>query len=335
MMDDPASRTPLGDARQTTGLLLMVRPYRFRHNPETAPTNPWQRGVGLDAPDVARRAQHEFDGVVGALLKNGVRPIVMPEPQSARTPDAVFPNNWFSSHGDGTVVLYPMHAPNRRLERRASVLRGLEREFGLRISRVLDLTALETGGCYLEGTGSLVLDRSRGRAFAALSPRTHRRGLAEFAGRTGYQVLCFQTDAGGGQPVYHTNMLLSLGTGVAVLCADVIRHPEERLAVREALAATGRVIVEISANQMAQFSANCLEVTGSTGPVTLISDVGLASLDPAQRRKLEAHSTLCPVDVGTIERVGGGSIRCMLAEIYLSAGLPEVPVPGPADGGVT
>lgn len=296
----------------------MVRPDGFAHNPQTAPTNPWQRGVPPAPAEVTRQARREFDRVVDTLLRWGSRPLMADAPGYA-CPDAVFPNNWLSTHGDGSVVLYPLLASNRRAERRPALLESLAAEHGLLISRVLDLSGLEDADCYLEGTGSLVLDRRHGLAYAALSPRTHRPAIHEFARRTGYRMVAFATDAGGGQPVYHTNVMLSLGNSACLICAEAIAGAGERAAVLDTLAAGGRTVVEITRGQMACFAANCLEIRAGAGPATLISRTGLKSLKPAQIRKLERHSALCPVDVGTIERVGGGSIRCMLAEIFLPA----------------
>lgn len=317
-MSGPAPGAPLRDGEQAASMLFMVRPDAFAYNPQTASTNPWQRGAALASTEVTRQALREFDRVVDTLVRMGVHPLVVDGPGPA-CPDSVFPNNWVSTHGDGSVVIYPLLAPNRRAERRAPLLEALTAEHGLQVRRVLDLSQLEHESCYLEGTGSLVLDRCRGLAYAALSPRTHPRAISEFGRRTGYRVLTFGTDTGDGRPVYHTNVMLSLGGSVGMICAEAIARSDERNRVLDELRAGGHALVEITREQMACFAANCLEVRARAGPAILISRTGLGSLKPDQIRKLEHHSTLSPVDVGTIEQVGGGSIRCMLAEIFLPA----------------
>lgn len=316
-MNSPLSPAPLGDTYQSTSMLLMVRPDCFGHNPQTAATNPLQRGGDLDPAQVAVQALREFDGVVAALDRLGIPPAVLPGPPGRGTPDAVFPNNWFTTHADGTVVLYPMQATNRRGERQEAALLSLAGARGLRVARVLDLSALEHRGAFLEGTGSLVLDRRQGLAFAALSPRTRGPALEEFAARTGYRILAFDSDIGGSGPAYHTNVMLAVGGQWALLCAEAVAGRAQRRALHEALAAPGRTILEISRDQMGSFAANCLEVRTPAGPATLMSTRALASFTATQRRKLERHSMLCPVDVRTIEQVGGGSVRCMLAELFL------------------
>jgi len=316
-MSDPARGAPLGDDDQVTSMVLMVRPDGFGHNPQTAATNPWQRGAGWAAGEAVRQALGEFHRLVDTLRRLGVRPAVVEHPAAHACPDAVFPNNWVSTHGDGSVVLYPLQSPNRRTERRPALLTAVAAEHQLNVRQVLDLSPLEDQGLYLEGTGSLVLDRRQGLAYAALSPRTHPQAIAEFSRRTGYRTLSFTTDMGDGRPVYHTNVLMSVGSGVSLVCADVVARDSERKRLLDALVKGGRAVVEITGEQMLCFAANCLELRTPAGPVTLISDGGMESLTPAQVRKLERHSTLCPVDVGTIEQVGGGSVRCMLAEIFL------------------
>jgi hypothetical protein len=297
-------------------MLFMVRPDGFGHNPQTASTNPWQRAGALTSAEVTRQALLEFDRVVDTLVRMGVSPLVA-DGLGPACPDGVFPNNWVSTHGDGSVVIYPLLAPNRRAERRAALLEALALEHGLQIRQVLDLSPLEQEASYLEGTGSLVLDRRRGLAYAALSPRTHPRAISEFGRRTGYRVLTFATDTGNGRPVYHTNVMLSIGSSVGLVCADAFTRADERRRVMDELQAGGQAMVEITRGQMASFAANCLEVGSRAGPAILISRAGLESLQPDQIRKLERHSRLCPVEVRTIEQVGGGSIRCMLAEIFL------------------
>lgn len=307
----------LCDKRQATRHLLMIRPSHFGPNHQTAASNQFQRAT-TRAPEVlSAQAMREFDGVVSALDQAGVQTFVVADAPWGGTPDAVFPNNWMSTHCDGTVVLYPMAALNRRAERRPDILDRLALGSGFHVRRVIDLSELEQSGSYLEGTGSLVLDRPRRTAFAARSGRTHEAALAEFARLTGYRVVAFSASLGAGQAVYHTNVLMSLGRHIAILCSDAISDPAKRQAVRAELVASNRRLLTVSAGQVLQFAANCLEVDSPGGPLLVLSETALRSLQPEQRRVLERYTALLPVDVGTIERVGGGSVRCMLAEIYL------------------
>lgn len=307
----------LCDKRQTTRHLLMIRPRHFGPNRQTAASNQFQQATTHTPADLSAKAMREFDGVVTALDRAGVQTFVVADVPGAGTPDAVFANNWMSTHCDGTVVLYPMAAANRRTERRPDILGRLVAGSGVHVRRLIDLSELEQSGSYLEGTGSLVLDRPRRTAFAARSSRTHEVALTEFARLTGYRVVVFSASVGAGQAVYHTNVLMSLGRHVAVLCSDAITDPAERQAVCAELAASNRRLLTVSAGQVLQFAANCLEVDSPGGPVLLLSETALRSLQLEQRRVLERYTALLPVDVATIEHVGGGSVRCMLAEIYL------------------
>jgi hypothetical protein len=306
----------LCDWIQVTRHLLMIRPATFGPNAETAPSNQFQHATSHSAAELSARALREFDGVTAALERVGVQVIAIPELPDWSTPDAVFPNNWVSTHNDGTAVLYPMAAINRRRERRPDLLRQIAAEGGFGLRRVIDLSWLEETGSFLEGTGSLVLDRVHGIAFAARSVRTHQSALAEFARLTGYRLVAFDASLGTG-PVYHTNVLMSLGRHFAILCSEAISDPAARRAVVAELAATKRSLIEVSSHQVRQFAANCLEVDSAGGPVLVLSETALQGLQTMQRRALERHAALLPVDVATIERVGGGGVRCMLAEIHL------------------
>jgi hypothetical protein len=318
----------LCDERQTTRHLLMIRPSHFGPNPQTAESNQFQQPAMHSAADVSVQAMREFDGVIAALDRAGVQTSVVADVPGGRTPDAVFPNNWMSTHFDGTVVLYPMAAANRRAERRLDILDRLAAEGGFHVRRVIDLSGLEQSGSYLEGTGSLVFDRPRRTAFAARSARTHEMALAEFSRLTGYRIVAFNASIGAGQAVYHTNVLMSLGRHIAVLCSDAIGDRAERRAVCAELMTSRHCLLSVSADQVLQFAANCLEVDSPDGAVLVLSETALRSLCLAQRRVLERYTALLPVDVATIEHVGGGSVRCMLAEIHLprSAQLDSLPV---------
>lgn len=318
----------LCDRAQTTRHLLMVRPSHFGPNPQTAASNQFQRIMAHSAAELSLQAMREFDGVVAALSQAGVETFVVADIPDGGTPDAVFPNNWFSTHNDGTVVLYPMATANRRAERRPDILALLAVEGGFRVNRMIDLSWLENSGRYLEGTGSLVLDRLHRTAFAARSDRTHEDALAEFARLTGYRVVVFSASIDTRVAVYHTNVLMSLGQHFAMLCSEAITDRTERRNVCAELRATNRSLVAVSGGQVQQFAANCLEVDSPDGPVLVLSETALHCLRPEQRRVLERHTGLLPVDIATIEHVGGGSVRCMLAEIHLprSAQLDFQPV---------
>jgi hypothetical protein len=245
--------------------------------------------------------------------------------RGAELPDEVFPNNWLSLHADGTAVLYPMLAPNRRRERRRDILAALVDSCGYRIDRVVDLTTLETRGEYLEGTGSIVLDRVKRVAYACLSPRTHVAALAELARALRYEVMPFAALDAAGRPIYHTNVMLSLGTRFAALCTAAIARPDERRRVVAALEASGRDVIDLSSAELESFAGNMLELAGAHGPVIALSSAALRSLADATRRALEQYGRLVSADIATIERIGGGSVRCMLAEVALPRGTAGVP----------
>ncbi len=232
-------------------------------------------------------------------------------------PDEVFPNNWVSFHADGTVILYPMLAPSRRRERRTELIESLERDHGYTITRTIDLTAHEDREQFLEGTGSLVLDHINRVAYACRSLRTHERALHDFAERLGFTTVAFEALDEAHMPVYHTNVVMALGTRFAVVCLEAIPDPNDRGAVAQQLESSGREIVEIEIEQMHDFAANLLELDGSHGPVIALSACALAALEDSQIRQLERHGALVSVAIPTIETFGGGSLRCMLAEVFL------------------
>jgi hypothetical protein len=246
-----------------------------------------------------------------------VEVLIAPDSDEPPKPDAIFPNNWVSFHRDGTVALYPMLAPNRRWERRDEVLEQVVRQGGFRVSRTVDLTHREAEEKYLEGTGSVVLDRVHRMAYACSSPRTDLDVLGEFAQLLDYDLMTFDAIDSGGRAIYHTNVLMAIGSGFAVVCGDSIANTAHRAAVFSKLRATGHDIVDISQQQMAQFAANMLELASPAAKLIALSTTALDSLNRAQRAVLESHAALVPVPIPTIERVGGGGVRCMLAEIHL------------------
>ena len=304
---------------QSAAAVLMVRPANFGFNPQTADTNRFQRARGIEAAQ--RAALREFDGLADALRRAGVQVIVACDTPEPVKPDALFPNNWVSFHRDGTVVLYPMLAANRRPERRTDIIETVIREGGFRVTRTVDLRHREADGKFLEGTGSLVLDRGARVAYAGLSPRTDLDVLGEFAQQLDYELVTFEAHADR-RPIYHTNVLMAIGAHFAVVCGEAIVDAQ-RAAVFSRLRAGGRDVVDIAPGQMRGFAGNLLELSGEQGTVIAMSNVAWRALDAGQRRVIESHGGVVAVDIPTIETLGGGGVRCMLAEIHL-------PVRGPA-----
>ncbi len=302
---------------QSAAEVLMVRPACFGFNPETAVSNAFQRSPSAPPAGPRSAALAEFDAAVAVLRRAGVGVIVAEDTPEPPKPDAVFPNNWVSFHRDGRVVLYPMQAPSRRAERREALIEELARIGDFHISSVLDLSHREAEGKFLEGTGSLVLDRSARIAYACLSPRTDLDVLGEFAQRLDYEPVAFEAVDRLGRPIYHTNVLMAVGSGFAVVCAEAIVDARQRANVLSRLAATGHAIVEITHAQMESFAGNCLELTPPQGRLVVMSDAAWGSLEGAQREVLERQGTVLRVAIPTIESVGGGGIRCMLAELHL------------------
>lgn len=301
--------------RQCTHHVLMVRPSGFAYDPQTAATNAFQRNIGLPE-DVQRKAILEFDDMVHRLNDLGID-IVVIDPFDRSAPDAVFPNNWFSTHADGTIVYYPMLAESRRSERSVE-LSQLLRDNGFGVRRSIDLSPLEDVGAHLEGTGSLVLDRRSNIAYAALSDRTRRTALEHFERRCGYELQTFNTLSADNLPVYHTNVMLSVGEHVAVLCPSVIIDKDEREAVKQRLEETMKTVVSISESQMNAFCGNVLELRGRNGEALFVmSSTARKAFSASQLSVFEQHGNVVSCDIPTIEAVGGGSVRCMMAEIFL------------------
>jgi len=296
----------------------MVRPASFGFNPQTAASNAFQQPPQSPSEFEARAlALEEFDALAQALDRAGVEVLIAADTPQPSKPDAIFPNNWVSFHFDGTVALYPMLAPNRRAERREDILERVVREGRFHVSRTVDLSHRESEGKYLEGTGSLVLDRARRVAYASLSPRTDLDVLGEFAQLLDYDLVTFEGRDGAARPVYHTNVVMAIGTRIAVVCGAAIAEPRHRDAVFSKLREGRHDIVDISLRQMQEFAGNLLELAAAGGPVIALSTTAWRSLEAAQRRVLEAHAEPIPVSIPTIEHSGGGGVRCMLAEIHL------------------
>lgn len=301
---------------QTTARVLMVRPAAFGANPETAASNAFQAASG-SSPEVHARALAEFDAFVKTLGAHGVEVFVAEDTPEPVKPDALFPNNWVSFHAGGKVVLYPMQAPSRRAEVRLDLLGRLERRGAIQPRTQIDLRPGAEHFGYLEGTGSLVLDRTRRVAYACLSPRTSARKVAEFCAELGYAPELFRALDRAGRPIYHTNVMMAVGTGFALLCAESIPDDGSRARVEARLVEGGRELVRITLAEVEEFAGNVLELSSKGGePLIVLSRRAHAALAPDRLAVLERHGRLVPVALDTIERHGGGSARCMLAELF-------------------
>jgi hypothetical protein len=299
---------------QTTSTVLMVRPANFAFNPDTAGNNPFQHD-DLPTAQVQRQALEEFDRYVEALRAQGVEVLVVQDSAEPHTPDSIFPNNGFSTHADGTLVLYPMQGRNRRLERSKPILPALQ---GFHIGTRIDLTGHEQQGTFLEGTGSLVLDREARIAYACRSIRTHDALLDEFSSLLDFRIAAFEAVDRQGIPIYHTNVMMSVGSRLALVCLVSLPDSAQRERLRRTLEASGKQVLELSWDQLERFAGNMLELRDANGqPLLVMSRSAWESLDDAQRVLIESRTRPLVVDIGTIERVGGGSARCMLAEIHL------------------
>ena len=299
---------------QLASAVLMVRPARFESNPMTAESNRFQ-GRSNATPEAQQAAALlEFDALVRELRANDIEVIVaedIPEPHS---PDSIFPNNWVSFHADGRVVLYPMEAENRRTERRMDILDGIGRP----IREIVDLTRHEDAGHYLEGTGSMVLDRVNHIAYACLSSRTQLDPLGDFAQRMDYEVVAFDAVDRQGVPIYHTNVLMNIGEKLAVICDEAIPDEQQRAAVLKRLGDSGHEVISLSYEQLDAFAGNMLELRTMRGErVVAMSTRAYASLTDEQRERLEQNGRLIVSNIDTIEDSAGGSVRCMLAEVHL------------------
>ena len=306
--------------KQLTNHILMIRPAQFRMNEQTAVNNYFQASAGLSPEAVVKKSQEEFDAYVSVLREKGVQVTVVQDTEDPDTPDALFPNNWVSFHQDATVALYPMFAENRRLERREAVLEILE-EDGFIIDQVMDYTAAEDSGIFLEGTGSLILDRVHKKAYCALSSRADEELFIEFCEDFEYTPVIFtanQTVDGSRLPIYHTNVMMCLAETFAVICMDSIDDKKERKAVLNHLREDSKEIIAISEAQMHRFAGNMLQVLGSNQtPYLVMSSTAYKSLTPDQLSKIEQHCEIIHADLSTIETCGGGSARCMMAEVFL------------------
>jgi hypothetical protein len=299
---------------QTTNNLLMIRPVDFKFNEQTASNNMFQQDS--DETNVQQKALEEFDSFVLALRNNGIDVTVINDTLQPETPDSIFPNNWISLHEDGTVVLYPMFSENRRLERRQDILEELSNK--LIVSHVIDLSDYENKNLFLEGTGSLVLDRKAKIAYACRSLRTSEDVIEDFCAQTGYTYLLFNALDGTGFPIYHTNVMMCIAEEFAVICLDAISDLNQRDEVVNSLRNNGKTVMDITIDQMNQFAGNMLQVKNDKNePLLVMSEQAFNALTKEQIDFLETYNKIVTAPLDTIEKHGGGSARCMLAEIHL------------------
>lgn len=306
--------------QQTTNTILMIRPVRFRMNEQTAINNYFQEDLDIKNAEINTKAQEEFDAFVEKLRAVGVNVIVEQDDVLMDTPDSIFPNNWVSFHSNGDVGLYPMFAENRRKERRDEVFIRLENE-GFKIENIVDYTSAEDEGVFLEGTGSLLLDRVNHKAYCALSPRADEELFIEFCEDFEYTPILFtanQTVEGERLAIYHTNVMMCLAEKFSIICLDSIDDKKERKNVMKHLKEDGKAIIEITEAQMHQFAGNMLQVRGHLDQRYLV--MSKAAHDSLTQKQISAIEKFCPIlssSLETIETCGGGSARCMMAEIFL------------------
>jgi hypothetical protein len=299
---------------QTTNHILMIRPVAFKFNEQTAANNKFQQAS--DNNNVHENALQEFDDFVALLRANGVDVTVIDDTLQPETPDSIFPNNWVSFHHTGDVILYPMFSENRRAERRHDILEKLSENF--EVKQVTDLSTHEAQDIFLEGTGSLVLDRDHKIAYACLSFRTNEIALEKFCEATGYDAVVFNAVDSTGFPIYHTNVMMCIGSKFAVVCLDSIPDENELERLVHSIRQTGKELITITFDQMNQFAGNMLEVQNKQGESLLVmSTQAFLSLNTEQIDQLSAHAKLLHAPLYTIEKNGGGSARCMLAEVHL------------------
>ncbi len=293
----------------------MIRPVSFVFNEQTAVNNAFQSATE-DNSHVQEKALAEFDRFVTVLRSNGIDVTVVQDTAEPHTPDSIFPNNWVSFHGNGTVMLYPMFAPNRRAERKPHVLNTISQKF--MIGQTIDLTEFENNGLFLEGTGSMVLDRDKQIAYACLSPRTNEQVLREFCKKMNYTPVVFMSTDGNGQEIYHTNVMMCVADRYVVICLESIASPEEQQKVSDVILQSDKEIIPISLKQMNRFAGNMLQVENLQGEKLLVmSTQAYESLSEEQVAKLQSFNPIIHSPINTIETNGGGSARCMMAEVFL------------------
>ena len=294
--------------------ILMVRPYQFYFNQQTAANNFFQSNVNIE--NANELAIAEFDAMVEKLRAHQIKVNVVQDTKDPSTPDSIFPNNWVSTHEGGTLCLYPMFAQNRRAERKSTVLDFLESNY--KIENTLDLTDLEKEGIFLEGTGSMVLDHQNKLAYGCLSERLDKNAFYEWCDKMQFKAIAFKAVDDKAQPIYHTNVMMCMGDQFVVICLDSIPNEKEKQMLVDSFDQTNKEVITISQDQLNHFAGNMLQVFDiNEKPHLIMSEQAHTSLDPAQLKSLEKYNPLLPISIPTIEALGGGSTRCMMAEIYL------------------
>ncbi|ATA78897.1 citrulline utilization hydrolase CtlX [Capnocytophaga sputigena] len=304
--------------KQITNTVLMVRPVRFRMNEQTVVNNYFQEEMDLKNDEINRQAQQEFDVLVEKLRTVGVKVIVVDDIYEQNTPDSVFPNNWITFHQNGDIAIYPMFAENRRRERREDILDKVEAE-GFDIENVYDYTDAEKENIFLEGTGAMILDRVNRKAYCALSPRADEELFIEFCEDFEYTPVIFKAyqQVNNEQlPIYHTNVMMALGVDFAVVCLDTITDKSERKNLLHHLKEDKKEVINITPEQMCQYAGNMLQVQGKNSTYLVMSDAAYNALTPQQIQTIEKHTQILHSNLETIETCGGGSARCMMAEVF-------------------
>ena len=300
---------------QITDTVLMIRPAAFGYNAETAQNNFFQKRLNLDAAELQQKALEQFNGMVDVLRCHGINVIVIDDTKEPLKPDAIFPNNWFCAHNN-LLSVFPMCAQSRRFEKRDDILKQLANDFV--VDDVHDWSEFEAEALFLEGTGSMVIDHDHRIIYACLSPRTHQSLVQKFAATNNFRAIVFTAHDENARLIYHTNVMMCIGEGFAVLCPKAITDHIERIAVSQLLETTGHENIYITYEQMKAFAGNMLHLKNDKGEKFIVlSQTAFNSLDKSQVKKLQNYGTLLPINVSVIEEVEGGSVRCMMAEIFL------------------
>lgn len=299
---------------QTTNCVFLVRPASFSYNTQTAVSNTFQTVVEKSPKEIQEKALEEFDAFVAKLRQEGIQVQVFEDSSIPIKPDAIFPNNWISIHADGTVVLYPMCTPNRRLERQQAVLDWLEKKEVF--NTIIDYTIYEDQGRFLEGTGSIIFDHVNKKAYACLSPRTDQELFENLMVHLGYQAISFNASDENGVAIYHSNVMMSIGAGFSVICLESIKADEERQKVVEELEGSGLEVVAISLEQVGNFAGNMLALQTDNCQILVLSQRAFDCLTIDQKQQVEQYAKLLPIPISIIELIGGGSARCMIAEVF-------------------
>jgi len=294
--------------------ILMVRPYQFYFNQQTASNNFFQSNINIE--NANELAIAEFDAMVESLRAHQIKVNVIQDTKDPSTPDSIFPNNWISTHSDGTLCLYPMYAPNRRAERKSSVIEFLQSNY--KIENVLDLTDLEKEGKFLEGTGSMVLDHQNKISYGCLSDRLNKEAFLSWCDKMQFKAISFKAVDDKAQPIYHTNVMMCMGDQFVVICLDSIPNEKEKQMLLDSFEQTNKEVIEISQDQLNHFAGNMLQVFDKADkPHLIMSEQAYSTFHATQLKSLEKYNPILPIAIPTIEALGGGSTRCMMAEIQL------------------